>query len=78
MVYEVITGLNVSLSQEQSTRIKDASRKGDLNAEFLRDFLSEEKPKARKIVFNSEKIGQLFYSGHEYRSHRGTDRKTAG
>jgi ParB family chromosome partitioning protein len=60
MVYEVITGLNASLSQEQSTRIKDASRKGYLNAEFLRDFLTEEKPKARKIVFNQKKLDNYF------------------
>ena len=60
IVYEVITELNVSLSLEQSARIKEASRKGYLNAEFLRDFLSEKKPKPRKVVFNQKKLDNYF------------------
>ena len=49
----------MSLSQEQSARIKEASRKGYLNADFLRDFLSEKKPK-RKVVFNQKKLDNYF------------------
>ena len=60
IVYEVISGMGVSLSQEQSARIKEASRKGYLNADFLRDFLSEKKPKPRKVVFNQKKLDNYF------------------
>ncbi len=60
IVYDVISEMNVSISQEQSARIKEASRKGYLNAEFLRDFLSEKKPKPRKVVFNQKKLDNYF------------------
>ena len=60
IVYEVISEMGVSLSQEQSARIKEASRKGYLNADFLRDFLSEKKPKPRKVVFNQKKLDNYF------------------
>ena len=56
IVYDVINEMNVSLSLEQSARIKEASRKGYLNADFLRDYLSEKKPKPRKVVFNQKKL----------------------
>ncbi|WP_027421673.1 ParB/RepB/Spo0J family partition protein [Lachnobacterium bovis] len=60
IVYEVISEMGVSLSQEQSARIKEASRKGYLNADFLRDFLPEKKPKPRKVVFNQKKLDNYF------------------
>ena len=60
IVYEVISEMGLSLSQEQSARIKEASRKGYLNADFLRDFLSEKKPKPRKVVFNQKKLDNYF------------------
>ena len=50
----------MSLSQEQSARIKESSRKGYLNADFLRDYLSEKKPKPRKVVFNQKKLDNYF------------------
>ena len=60
IVYDVINEMNVSLSLEQSVRIKEASRKGYLNADFLRDYLSEKKPKPRKVVFNQKKLDNYF------------------
>ena len=60
IVYEVISEMGVSLSQEQSARIKESSRKGYLNADFLRDYLSEKKPKPRKVVFNQKKLDNYF------------------
>lgn len=60
IVYDVIKELNVSLSLDQSARIKEASRKGYLNADFLRDYLSEKKPKPRKVVFNQKKLDNYF------------------
>ncbi|OQA27289.1 MAG: Chromosome-partitioning protein Spo0J [Firmicutes bacterium ADurb.Bin354] len=59
-VYEVISEMGVSLSQEQSARIKESSRKGYLNADFLKDYLSEKKPKPRKVVFNQKKLDNYF------------------
>lgn len=60
IVYEVISEMGVSLSQEQSARIKESSRKGYLNADFLKDYLSEKKPKPRKVVFNQKKLDNYF------------------
>lgn len=60
IVYEVISKMGVSLSQEQSARIKESSRKGYLNADFLKDYLSEKKPKPRKVVFNQKKLDNYF------------------
>lgn len=60
MVYEVITAMNISLSLEQSARIKEASRKGYLNEDFLKDYLSEKTAKPRKVVFNQKKLDNYF------------------
>lgn len=60
LVYKVISKMSVSLSLEQSARIKDASRKGYLNEEFLKDFLSEKKQKPRKVVFSQKKLDNYF------------------
>ena len=60
LVYKVSSKMFVSLSLEQSARIKDASRKGYLNEEFLKDFLSEKKTKPRKVVFNQKKLDNYF------------------
>ena len=59
-VCEVITELGVSLSWEESTRIKDAGKKGYLNADYLKDILTHEKPKARKVVFNQKRLDNYF------------------
>ena len=47
-VYKVITDLKVTLSTDQSARIKEASRKGFFSEDYLRDILTNEKPKKRK------------------------------
>lgn len=60
IVYEVISEMGVLLSQEQSARIKESFRKGYLNADFLKDYLSEKKPKPRKVVFNQKKLDNYF------------------
>lgn len=60
VVYRVIVALNVSLSAEQTTKIKEASKKGYFNEEFLKDYLSEKKPKPRKVVLNQKKLDNYF------------------
>lgn len=57
---KVISKMSVSLSWDQSARIKEASRKGYLNEEFLKDYLSEKKPKPRKVVFDQKKLDNYF------------------
>ena len=60
VVYKVITELGISLSWEDSTRIKDAGKKGYLKEEYLKDILTHEKSKARKVVFNQKKLDDYF------------------
>lgn len=60
VVYKVITELGISLSWEDSIRIKDAGKKGYLNEDYLKDILTHEKQKARKVVFNQKKLDDYF------------------
>lgn len=60
IVYRVITDLKVTLSTDQSARIKEASRKGFFSEDYLRDILTNEKPKKRKVVFNEKKLDSYF------------------
>ena len=60
VVYKIIIELGVSLSWEDSTRIKEAGKKGYLNEDYLRDILTHDKPKVRKVVFNQKKLDDYF------------------
>ena len=60
VVYKVITEMGVSLSWEVSTRIKEAGKKGYLNADYLKDILTHEKQKVRKVIFNQKKLDNYF------------------
>lgn len=51
IVYDVITELGVSLSWDDSTRYKEAGKKGYLNADYLKDILTHEKTKTRKLLY---------------------------
>ena len=59
-VYEVITELGISLSWDDTSRIKEAGKKGYLNADYLKDILTHEKVKARKVVLNQKKLDTYF------------------
>lgn len=59
-VYEVIKELNIVLSWDDSTRIKEAGKKGYLNKDFLKDMLNHEKVKVRKVIFNQKKLDDYF------------------
>lgn len=59
-VYDVISELGVTLSWEDSSRIKEAEKKKYLNADYLRDILTHEKVKARKVIFNQKKLDTYF------------------
>lgn len=60
IVYNVMIELGVALSWDDSTRIKEAGKKGYLNADYLRDILTHEKTKTRKIVFNQKRLDDYF------------------
>lgn len=60
VVYNVIHELGILLSWEDSTRIKEAGKKGYLNEDYLKDILTHDKPKARKVVFNQKKLDDYF------------------
>ena len=47
-VHKVIKDLEVTLTWDDTTRIREAYEKGYFNADYLRDILSHEKVKARK------------------------------
>ena len=68
IVYEVISEMKVSLNLDQSQHIKEASRKGYLTKEFLQDYLADEKPKPRKVVFNQKNLDAYFITGRRRNS----------
>lgn len=59
-VYKVITELGISLSWDDTSRIKDAGKKGYLNADYLKDILTHEKVKTRKVVLNQKRLDTYF------------------
>lgn len=60
VVYKVIIDLGINLSWDDSTRIKDAGKKGYLNEDYLRYILVHDKPKVRKVIFNQKKLDDYF------------------
>ena len=60
VVYKVLTELKVVINEEQAARIKEASKKGYFNEDYLKDILTYEKPKVRKVVFNQKKLDNYF------------------
>lgn len=60
VLYKIIVELGVSLSWEDSARIKEAGKKGYLNEDYLKDILTHDKPKVRKVVFNQKKLDDYF------------------
>lgn len=59
-VYKVITELGISLSWDDTSRIKEAGKKGYLNADYLKDILTHEKVKTRKVVLNQKRLDTYF------------------
>lgn len=60
VVYKVIIELGISLSWEDSTRIKEAGKKGYLNEDYLKDIMTHVKQKIRKIVLDQKKLDDYF------------------
>lgn len=59
-VYKVITELGISLSWDDTSRIKEAGKKGYLNVDYLKDILTHEKVKTRKVVLNQKRLDTYF------------------
>ena len=59
-MHKVIKELEVTLTWDDTTRIREAYEKGYFNADYLRDILSHEKVKVRKVVFNQKKLDNYF------------------
>lgn len=59
-VYKVITELGIPLSWDDTSRIKEAGKKGYLNADYLKDILTHEKVKTRKVVLNQKRLDTYF------------------
>jgi ParB family transcriptional regulator, chromosome partitioning protein len=60
IVYKVLVDMKANINEEQAARIKDAGKKGYFNEDYLRDILTYEKPKVRKVVFNQKKLDNYF------------------
>jgi len=60
IVFDVITELAVTLTWDDTSRIREAYEKGYFNADYLKDILAHEKAKQRKVVFNQKKLDNYF------------------
>ena len=60
VVFDVITELAVTLTWDDTSRIREAYEKGYFNADYLKDILAHEKVKTRKVVFNQKKLDNYF------------------
>ena len=59
-MFDVITELAVTLTWDDTSRIREAYEKGYFNADYLKDILAHEKVKTRKVVFNQKKLDNYF------------------
>ena len=59
-MYKVLVDMKANINEEQAARIKDAGKNGYFNEDYLRDILTYEKPKVRKVVFNQKKLDNYF------------------
>ena len=59
-VEEIIGATGVVIAPAQAEKIKDYSQSRELTKALLKEILSEEKPKARKITFKGDKLSKYF------------------
>ena len=48
------------MSWDDTSRIKEAGKKGYLNVDYLKDILTHEKVKTRKVVLNQKRLDTYF------------------
>ena len=67
-VLVMIEELNVTVTTTQASKLKEYGKSGELTLAMVKLILSEEKPKERKFMMKSDKIGRYFsdsYSNEE-------------
>jgi len=70
-VQEFVKEQSVNVSSTQSAQLKDYGKKGELTKAMVELFLSEKKPKERKVTIKADKISQYFtkdYSSEDIES----------
>lgn len=60
IVLKVMKDMGVMINMEQSARIKNASKEGLFNEQWLREILNYKKPAVRKVVFNQSRLDSYF------------------
>ena len=71
-VLVMIEELNVTVTTTQASKLKEYGKSGELTLAMVKLILSEEKPKERKFMMKSDKIGRYFsdsYSNEEIEKH---------
>lgn len=59
-IYDYISENEIAMSLEQSNKIKEFGKSGELTQAMIRLILSEEKPKERKVTLKGERISKYF------------------
>ena len=59
-IEEILNEINVVIAPAQAEKIKSYSQSKELTKALLREILSEEKPKPRKITFKGDKLSKYF------------------
>lgn len=60
IVLKVMKDTGIIVNMEQSARIKNASKEGLFNEQWLREILNYKKPAIRKVVFNQSRLDSYF------------------
>lgn len=59
-VKTVLVATGVPVSTQQSEKLKEYGKKGELTLSMVQSILSEEKPKERKVTIRQDKISRYF------------------
>ena len=59
-VVQLLAGQKVNVSAEQSGKLKEYAKKGELTQAMAELILSEQKPKERKLTIKAEKVSRYF------------------
>ena len=60
IVLKVMKDTGIIVNMEQSARIKNASKEGLFNEQWLREIINYKKPTIRKVVFNQSRLDSYF------------------
>lgn len=60
VVLKVMKELGIIINREQAARIKNSSKEGLFNEQWLREIMNDKKPAVRKVVFNQNRLDSYF------------------